>query len=282
MAIVINNNIASLTAQRNLAKNTKAIILSIERLSSGYKINKASDDAAGLSISESLRGQIRGNTQALGNIQDGINLLQVAESGLTIINENIQRIRELTVQAANDTNSSNERTSILLEINARLADIDRISNSTTFNNINLLDGSHSTLCLQIGANSTFSTNVIDVAPVLGSTSVTGFSLELTGVTGGNWATTQIRSYLNVLDSSLSSLLQARSSIGAMQNRLDSALNNLTVMNENIQASESRIRDVDIAQETADLTKNQILQQASTSVLAQANNLPKLALSLLQG
>lgn len=280
MAIVINNNIASLTAQRNLAKNTKDLTKSIERLSSGYKINKASDDAAGLSISESLRGQIRGNRQALNNIQDGISLLQVAESGLSIINENIQRIRELSVQAANDTNSSTERNAILSEINARLADVDRISRSTTFNNLSLLDGNLTSTRLQIGANATLSTNTIDIASVLVNNSVSSYSMSLNGMTGATWNATLIRSYLNVLDSALTRVLSSRSSIGALQNRLESALDNLTVMNENIQSSESRIRDVDVAQQTASFTKEQILQQASASVLAQANRMPQLALSLL--
>ncbi|NLF82449.1 MAG: hypothetical protein GX568_00500, partial [Candidatus Gastranaerophilales bacterium] len=151
MSVVVNNNVASLIAQRNLNTNSENLIRSIERLSSGYRINRASDDAAGLSISENLRAQIRGNKQAINNIQDGINLLQIAESGLSVMNENIQRIRELCVQAANETNGTAERSAILSEINARLADINRISNSTKFNSIGLLDGSQSVLNIQIGA-----------------------------------------------------------------------------------------------------------------------------------
>jgi flagellin len=283
MPITVNNNIASLIAQRNLSNNTDNLTKSIERLSSGYKINRASDDAAGLSISESLRGQIRGNSQAISNVQDGINLLQIAESGLTIVNDNLQRIRELCVQAANDTNGSVERSAILAEINARLDDINRISKATKFNNIQLLNGSQSTALLQVGANAAVSTNTIDVAPVLVScaTSVSALNVDL-AIASGDWKSDKIRSYLSSIDTALSSILSRRSNIGAMQNRLDSTLSNLTVMNENIQSSESRIRDVDIAQETANMTKYQILQQASASVLSQANQIPQLALSLLKG
>lgn len=280
MSIVINNNIASLIAQRNLSNNTQNLTKSIEKLSSGYRINRAADDAAGLSISESLRSQIRGNKQAINNIQDGINLLQIAESGISVINENLQRVRDLCIQAANDTNGSVERNSILSEINARLADINRISKSTKFNNISLLDGTASNTLLQIGANAVTSTSTIDVSTVLSSTTVTSIGISLS-ITGATWNSTRIRSYLVQLDTALSSVLTKRSNIGALQNRLESALENLNVMNENLQSSESRIRDLDIAKETASMTKFQILQQASASVLSQANQIPSLALSLLR-
>ncbi|MFH0701952.1 MAG: flagellin [bacterium] len=280
MSIVISNNIASLIAQRNLNKNSSNLTKSIERLSSGFKINRASDDAAGLSISEGLRGQIRGNKQAIGNVQDGINLLQIAEGGLSVVNENIQRIRELSVQAANETNSSIEKNAILSEINARLLDIDRIAKSTKFNNVNLLDGSTTNARLQVGANSAASTNTIDISSVLESATVSSIGLTIS-ILGGAWTSDKIRSYLDQIDTALNCILSKRSSIGATQNRLESALENLTVMNENLQSSESRIRDLDIAKETANMTKFQILQQASASVLSQANQIPQLALSLLR-
>ncbi len=281
MSIVVNNNVASLIAQRNLNKNTNDLTKSIERLSSGYRINRASDDSAGLSISEGLRGQIRGNKQALGNIQDGINLLQIAECGLSVINESVQRIRELCVQAANETNGSAERNAILVEINARLEDIDRISKSTKFNNISLLDGTAVNARLQAGANSALSTNTIDISSVLSNSNVSTIGMTI-DITGGTWTSDKIRSYLSVIDSAISTIVTKRSSIGAYQNRLETSLDNLTVMNENVQASESRIRDLDIAKETANMTKLQILQQASASVLTQANQIPQLALSLLRG
>ncbi len=281
MSIVVNNNVASLIAQRNLNKNTNDLTKSIERLSSGYRINRASDDSAGLSISEGLRGQIRGNKQALGNIQDGINLLQIAECGLSVINESVQRIRELCVQAANETNGSAERNAVLVEINARLDDINRISKSTKFNNISLLDGTAINARLQVGANSTLSTNTIDVSSVLSNSNVSTIGLTIT-ITGGTWTSDKIRSYLNQIDTAISTIVTKRSNIGAYQNRLETSLENLTIMNENVQASESRIRDLDIAKETANMTKLQILQQASASVLSQANQIPQLALSLLRG
>ena len=286
MSIVVNNNIASLIAQRNLSTNSGNLVKSIERLSSGFRINRASDDAAGLSISENLRGQIRGNKQAINNIQDGINLLQIAESSLSVINENIQRIRELAVQAANDTNSSVEKDAILCEVNARLADIDRIAKATKFNNIKLLDGTASAV-LQVGADSELSTNTIEIENAVLSratvscigTSASANGLALTA-TGANWSSNGIRLYMDVLDAALSDITTRRSNLGAYQNRLESALENLTIMNENIQNAESRVRDLDVAKETANMTKYQILQQASASVLAQANALPQVALKLL--
>ncbi|OGH96902.1 MAG: hypothetical protein A2039_00120 [Candidatus Melainabacteria bacterium GWA2_34_9] len=286
MSIVVNNNIASLIAQRNLSTNSGNLVKSIERLSSGFRINRASDDAAGLSISENLRGQIRGNKQAINNIQDGINLLQIAESSLSVINENIQRIRELAVQAANDTNSSVEKDAILSEVNARLSDIDRISKATKFNNIKLLDGTASAV-LQVGADSELSTNTITIGNnVLGRATVSciGTTASVNGltlnVTGAVWSSNSIRLYMDVLDAALSDITTRRSNLGAYQNRLESALGNLTIMNENIQNAESRVRDLDVAKETANMTKYQILQQASASVLAQANALPQVALKLL--
>jgi len=286
VSIVVNTNVASLIAQRNLSSNTTSLSKSIERLSSGYRINRAADDAAGLSISENLRGTIRGNKQAINNIQDGINMLQIAEGGLAVINENIQRIRELAVQAANDTNSSVERDAILSEVTARLSDIDRIAKSSKFNNISLLDGT-ANATLQVGAGSELSTNTIEIensvlaratVSCIGTTaSANGLTLTATGAT---WSSNGIRLYLDVLDAALSDVASRRSNIGAYQNRLESALNNLEVATENVQAAESRIRDLDVAKETSNMTKYQILQQASASVLSQANNLPSVALKLL--
>jgi len=281
MSLVINNNIASLIAQKNLRFNTTNLTNSIEKLSSGYRINKASDDAAGLSISESLRSQMRGNNQATGNIQDGVNLLQIAEGGLSVVTENIQRMRELCIQAANGTNGSTERSAIILEINARILDIDRIAKSTKFNNVFVLDGSITNNGkIQCGANSTVSTNTIDLAPALVkcTTSFIGITLSDTGAT---WTADNVRTYLNRLDTALNTIMTNRSKIGAYQNRLESTLKSLTIINENVTGAESRIRDLDLAKETANMTKYQILQQASANVLSQANQLPQLAMSLLR-
>ena len=286
MSIVVNTNVASLIAQRNLSSNTGNLVKSIERLSSGYRINRAADDAAGLSISENLRGTIRGNKQAINNIQDGINMLQIAEGGLAVINENIQRIRELCIQAANDTNSSVERDAILSEVTARLSDIDRIAKSSKFNNISLLDGT-ANATLQVGAGSELSTNTISIQnSVLGRATISSLGVAAStngmtlSVTGATWTSDVIRDYLDVLDAALSDVTSRRSNIGAYQNRLESALNNLEVATENVQAADSRIRDLDVAKETSNMTKYQILQQASASVLSQANNLPSVALKLL--
>ncbi len=282
MSVVVNNNIASLIAQRNLNTNTDNLVRSIERLSSGYRINRAADDAAGLSISENLRAQIRGNKQAINNIQDGINLLQIAESGLSVINENIQRVRELCIQAVNETNGSAERSALLKEIQARLLDIDRISKSTKFNDISLLDGSLTALNLQIGAGAE-SINVLDLSDIMERTTSSSLFIDAALTeTGSTWTSDEIRSYINNLDSALVNITSKRSKLGAFQNRLDSAYENLNIMTENLKSAESRIRDLDIAEETAEMTKNQILQQASASVLAQANRLPQIALQLLQG
>ena len=282
MAVVVNTNIAALIAQRNLATNTGSLTKSIERLSSGSRINRASDDAAGLAISENIKGSINGNAQAINNVQDGVNMLQIAEGALGVINDNVQRIRELCVQAANGTNSSVEKGAIMTEIRARLQDINRISDSSNFSHINLLDGTATNVKLQIGAGSA-ATNVIDIVSVLqdSSAETTGLDIKLGGgVTSTNWGGTQIRIYLNRLDSALSMVARRRSDIGAFENRLQSALDNLKSMNENLAAAKSRIADVDVASETSNMTKYQILQQASASVLSQANSMPSVALKLL--
>lgn len=280
MSIVVNNNVASLIAQRNLNKNTDSLIKSMEKLSSGYRINRAADDAAGLSISENLRAQIRGNKQAINNVQDGINLLQIAESGFSVINENIQRIRELCIQAANETNGTVEKNAILAEIEARLADIDRISQSTSFNNITLLDGKMTSVTLQIGAGAS-TINTLDLSDILVNSNASSLGVTL-DTNGADWTSDNIRSYLVSLNGALNSITGRRSQLGAYQNRLESALENLNIMTENLENSESRIRNLDIAEETANMTKFQILQQASASVLAQANRLPQIALMLLNG
>ena len=280
MSLVINTNIASLMAQRNLMINRQSLTSSMEKLSSGYKINSASDDAAGLAISETLTAQINGNSQALSNIQNGINMLQIAEGSLSVINSNIQRIRELCIQAANDTNGTSEKNAILTEINQRLLDINRIANTTTFNSINLLNGSSTTCVLQIGASSS-STNTINIGSVLTNCTLGALSMSLS-ISGNLWTSAKIRSYLSSLDTGLNAILSKRSDIGALENRLQSALSNLSGVNNNLQSSESNIKDVDIANESSNMTKYQILPQASETVLAQANKLPQLALNLLNG
>lgn len=281
MALYINSNTSSMIAQRYMTRNTGNLSTSLERLSSGYKINHAGDDAAGLALSESLRSQIRGTEQSIDNIQDGINMLQIAEGGLEIIGDSLQRIRELTVQSANATYATAERQSMLNEIQERIKEISRISKTATYNGIALLDANATSIILQIGADSS-ETSTLDIRDAFGVINSTTLGITLDGVTGANWTPEQMRDYMDTLDQAISDVVSARSMIGAYQNRVECALDNLTIMEENLTASESRIRDTDIAEETSNLAKYQILQQASASVLTQANQLTAVALSILQG
>ena len=291
MALVVNTNIASIAAQRNLNLNTSNVNKSLEKLSSGLRINKAADDAAGLSISEKMRTQIRGLAAANNNAQDGINLLHVAEGGYEVITENLQRIRELAVQGANDTNGSVERRAIAREVTARVQDINRIAASLKFNNISLLDGTGTTTKLQIGANTSTATNVLTIGSALASATATSLAVLSSGGTiasitannGGIFGSGGfIRAFLTQIDTAINTVATRRSAIGAYENRLQSAIQSITIQKQNMEASDSRIRDLDIASETATMTKNQVLQQASVSVLTQANQSSQLALTLLRG
>lgn len=261
-------SITSLYLTRTLKSSTRMLGNSLEKLSTGYRINKAADDAAGLSISETLIGQIRGYEQSIRNAQDGYSLLSVAEGATSTISENIQRIRELTVQAANDTLGTAERTAISSEINQRLQDIDRIADTTKFTNINLLNNNvPSNLNLQIGPNSS---DTLDIAPALGNASSTALGLPSAGTV--NLSTgTAARNFLTTVDSALSTLNTRRSNIGAYQNRLDSVISNLSTTSMNVASANSRIRDTDIASETSRFVQNQLLQQFGVSLLAQVNS-----------
>ncbi|HSA05897.1 MAG TPA: flagellin [Candidatus Gastranaerophilales bacterium] len=283
MSIIINTNVSSILVQRSLSTSTHNIQSSLEKLSTGYRINKAADDAAGLSISESLKAQARGSQVAAANAQTGINLLQTAEGDLAIIQENLQRIRDLAIQAANGTNGSAERTAIQAEVQQRVTEIDRLADSSAFNGIKLLDGSAtSDLKIQIGANSNPSLNSIGITsgenPLeSASASSLGMTTALATAFGNTGAAA---SFITQIDDAISNVSSRRSTIGSIQNRLESAIQSLNIQYENMSASESRIRDVDVADEAAKLTKNQILQQASASLLAQANQAPSIALSLI--
>jgi flagellin len=279
MALVINTNVASLNAQRNLNYNTIGLQKSLERLSSGYKINRAADDAAGLQISETLRAQIRGVGQAINNAEDGNNLLSIAEGTYSVVQENLQRVRELAVQAANDTNGTAQRTAIAQEIQARLDDIDRITKATEFNGQKLLDTTTAaSLRIQVGPNGVAAEDTIDIAAgtALGDATATTLGVGTVDVTTNSAALT----FLATVDTALTEVSRRRSTIGALQNQLSSAILNLQLTNENLQAAESRIRNVDVASEASRLTKYQILQQAAASILSQANSSPSLALTLL--
>lgn len=283
MGLILNTNVPSLIAQRHLLKNTLSVNSSYEKLASGYRINRASDDAAGLNISETLQTQIRGNQKAVHNAMDGVNILQIAEGALSVVSENLQRIRELTIQAANDTNSSTERRAIGEEIQSRLDDITRIADTTRGNNINLLDGSKTDYLLQIGANSNLNQNTLDIGDVLSSARATALSISTTVTATGTGALASngsCRAFLDQIDAALSKVFSRRSKLGALQNRLQSTIESLSIAIENLQTTNSRIRNLDIAAETASLTRNQILQQSSIGILAQANQAPTLSLKLL--
>jgi len=275
MAQIINTNIMSLNAQRNLSTSQGALATSLERLSSGLRINSAKDDAAGLAISERFTAQIRGMNQAIRNANDGISLAQTAEGAMQEVTNNLQRIRELAVQAANATNSESDRASLQAEVDQLLEEIDRVAEKTTFNGVQLLDGDFATQVFQVGAKSD------DTISVTSAVDVTTESLSIDAIdisgTDGTGATTA----LGLIDAALDDVSGFRAEFGAIQNRFESVIANLQNSVENQSAARSRIRDADFAAETAELTRAQILQQAGISVLSQANAQPQSVLALLQ-
>jgi len=271
MGLRVNTNIASLTAQRNLGSVTGRLQGNYSRLSSGLRIATAADDAAGLGISERMRGQIRSLAVAGRNAQDGVSLSQTAEGALQEVNNNLNRMRELAIQASNGTLTTADRSTLDTEFQALISEIDRIANQTTFNGVSLLNGGTSSLAIQVG---TSSGETISIS--LGDTTSSTLALSSLGVTTSAGASSALAS----LDTAIDSVTTARGQLGAATNRMNSAIASIANTRENLSAAESRIRDVDVATETADLTRNSILQQASVSILAQANTQPQLALSLL--
>lgn len=273
MGLRINTNIASLNAQRNLAGVTEKLATNFRRLSTGLRITQASDDAAGLAISERLRSQIRSLDQAKRNANDGVSLVQTAEGALGESSAILSRMRELAVQANNGTVSTKDKATLNEEFTALVDEVNRIARSTEFNGINLLDGSSSNLSLQVGFGVTGGVDTVGVSltPALSTT----LSINSLSLTGGNASAA-----IAAIDTAIDKVTSQRGSFGAIQNRLSSAVSNLGVQIENLSAAESRIRDVDVASETANLTRNSILQQAATSILAQANLTSSSALSLL--
>ena len=275
MALIVNNNIASINAQRNLGISTAQLEGPVARLSSGLRITRAADDAAGLGISETLRAQIRSINQAVRNANDGISLLQIADGGAEGIGNLLARMRELAEQSASGILGSNERSFLDQEFVALRSEIDRISAVTEFNNVKLLSGTgNDSLSIQIGFRSSSNDTLTLSLNDLDTTQLTLNSVNVS--TSANAV-----SALSNIDSAISAVASARANIGSLQNRLDAAVQNLQVAGENVTAAESRIRDADIAFETAKFVRNQILVSAGTSILAQANTLPQQALSLLQ-
>lgn len=278
MGLRVNTNIASLTAQRHMSVVTNRLQGNYSRLASGLRISTAADDAAGLAISEKMRSQIRSFTVASRNAQDGISLAQTAEGALSEVSNVLSRMRELAMQSSNGTLSAQDRLTLDAEYQAMIQEIDRIAQQTTFNDINLLDGSvpGGSVEIQVGINLN---EVIDV---------TLDDMQVANATGLNLAATDITTAANAqalladLDNALTFTNTTRGDLGAQQNRMESALRSILNARENLSSAESRIRDVDVAAESADLTRNSIMQQAATSILQQANTQPQIALSLLQG
>jgi flagellin len=271
MAQVINTNVLSLTAQRNLNKTQSAMQVSLQRLSSGLRINSAKDDAAGLAISERFSAQINGLNQAVRNANDGISLAQTAEGALQEISNNLQRIRELAVQSSNATNSTSDRASLQEEVSQLQAEMKRVA-GTKFNGTSILSTA-ATLSFQVGA---------DAGDKIGISTLKVISALGSAASGGTVASTKGASaMIGLVDTAIDNVNSARSKFGAAQNRFESVVRNATNVSENLSASRSRILDADFAAETANLTRTQILQQAGTAMLAQANAMPQNVLSLLR-
>ncbi|MBV4459655.1 MULTISPECIES: flagellin domain-containing protein [Pseudomonas] len=283
MALTVNTNTTSLNVQKNLNRASDALSTSMQRLSSGLKINSAKDDAAGLQISNRMSSQIRGNTQAIQNANDGISVAQTAEGALQASTDILQRMRELAVKARNGTNGTADQTATNAEFAQMSDELTRIAQSTNLNGKFLLDGSAGTVTLQVGAN-TGSANHIDLVLSAkfdaASLSVGSGTVVLTGATVTG-AAQNIDNAITAIDAAIATIGATRANLGASQNRLTSTIQNLQNINENTTAAQGRVQDTDFAAETANLTKQQTLQQASTSVLAQANQLPSAVLKLLQ-
>jgi len=274
MGLRVNTNVASINAQQNLSKVSDRLGKNFSRLSSGMRIATASDDSAGLAISERLRAQVRSLQRAQLNANDGISMVQTAEGALNEVSGMLVRMRELAVEANNSSLTNSDKDSLDAEFQQLVSEIDRIAQATSFNDINLLSTA-ATLTFQVGEGTTSNVDTIDMA--LSSMKKGDLSISSLDIGDGGAITTAITK----VDWAIDKVTETRGSLGAVQNRLSSTISNLGVSIENLSAAESRIRDVDVAFETADLTRNSIMQQAALSMLAQANMQPQVALSLLQ-
>ncbi|WP_313548568.1 flagellin domain-containing protein [Pseudomonas sp.] len=278
MAMTVNTNVASLSVQKNLNRAADSLSNSMQRLSSGLKINSAKDDAAGLQIANRLTSQIKGMNVAIKNANDGLSIAQTADSALSEMTNMMQRMRELALQSANGSNEADDRTALHGEFDQLRAEIDRMSDTTTFGTgMKLLDGSAGVdgkISLQIGANANETVDIELGTEAFNSTKLTVNDSDITTAEGAQSAIAAIDAGLKLIDTT-------RSSLGAVQNRLDSAISNLTNIATSASAARSRVQDADFAAETSEMTKQQTLQQASTAVLSQANQLPNAVLKLLQ-
>ncbi len=275
MSLYVNTNVSALNAQRQLFDVSNKLSTSFERLSSGFRINSAADDAAGLQISDRLTSQVQGLNQAVRNANDAISLSQTAEGALSEVTGSLQRIRQLAVQSQNGINSSSDRAALQKEVSALKTEISRVASDTQFGNVKLLTGSFSASFL-VGANAGQSISVN-----LSTTSGASYGASGLGVGTVDISTaTGASSALTAIDAAISTIGGVRADLGALENRFQSTIRNLSNVSENLAGARSRIRDTDFAAETAELTRNQIIQQASVSVLSQANQRPQTALSLL--
>ncbi|MFT7723382.1 MAG: flagellin domain-containing protein [Roseateles sp.] len=282
MPQIINTNLQSLNAQRNASTSQSSLAVSMQRLSSGLRVNSAKDDAAGLAISERLNAQVRGSNVAIRNANDGISLAQTADGALSKVTDSLQRMRELAVQARNASNTDADKDSLNKEFGELAKEINRVIGGTTFNGKAILAGDSGTQTFQVGANTT-ANDRIDIATTNMSTDssialvTTGASSSIGGAVNG----TGIDAVINGIDAALNTVNDQRAVLGASQNRFDAVISNLQVAVENQSAAKSRITDADFASETANLSRAQILQQAGTAMIAQANQLPSQVLSLLR-
>jgi len=285
MPIRIFNNITSINAQNLLGQNNNRLSNSVERISSGLRINKAADDAAGLAISEGLRSDIRSLRQAVRNSNDGVSLINIAEGALNEQGSMLIRLRELASQAATGTTGSTERATIQLEFNALRNEIDRITNTTRFNDQNLIDGSLASsvssanqIFIQVGIDNNVNSRInLNEQLDLKAITVSALSIDSLSVTSASGALNA----LEAINTAIGSVTATRGQVGSVQNRLVRTISNLNISVENLQAAESQIRDADIAEEVALLTRNQIMVQASTAMVGQANLIPQSVLQLLQ-
>ncbi|MFN9947058.1 MAG: flagellin [Planctomycetota bacterium] len=274
MGLRVNTNVTSINAQRNLSAVTDKLTGNFRRLSTGLRISTAADDAAGLAISERLRSQVRSLDQSKRNANDGISLVQTAEGALNEVSSILVRLRELAIQSSNGSVSTQDKETLDQEFQSLVDEVNRIGRSTEFSGIKLLDGSATSVTFQVGLGTTSGIDTLSVS--LSPTLSTTLSLSSLDIGSGGSTTTAITS----IDSAINAVSSLRGTLGAVQNRLGITINNLSITTENLTSAESRIRDVDIAFETAQLTRNNILQQASISVLSQANVQPQSALQLL--
>ena len=277
--MVINHNLKSMNAHRNMATNTEKSSKSMEKLSSGLRINRAGDDAAGLTISEGMRGQIRGLDQAARNSQDGISMIQTAEGGLSEAHSILQRMRELAVQGSNDTNVSADRNAINTELDQLNLEIEKIKDGTSFNSKNLLDSTAGYDYIQVGADANQTMELDFAIPGIDLTDTWWKTQSPNPINVSTTATAQTS--ITAINAEIVNVSKGRSTLGAWQNTLEHAISNLSNSSENLQAAESRIRDVDMAKAMMDFSKNNILNQSAQAMLAQANQAPQEILQLLR-